>query len=410
VGGESWEVTTMQVDDSIGARIATERKLRGLTQQQLADRAHTSVSLLRKVEQGNRATSAALITSVAKALGVTQGKLTGQPFITGDRRIDAVHDLIADLRGEVVAYQLPPDDDLPPRPLEDLAATVRQVSRLRQHAHYTRLGAVLPEALRDLRAASFTVGDADREWVMGLLAETYDSARQFAYKLGYSDLATLLADRYAWAAAQSGDPLAVAVGDTMRAAELIAAGHWTGAERVMDSSMANLEPDLTRAGPEALAVYGYLHLEAALATARAGKTDATWAHHAEAVSVAERIGVDRDDYRLAFGPTNAAIWGTALGVELLDAPAALNRAAAVHITEDTPRERAGHHFIDLARARAMNGDNVGALEALMIARRIAPQQTRYHPLARDVMQALARTERRSTETLRGLAAWMGVQD
>ena len=42
----------MRDDESIGARIATERKLRGLTQHRLADRAHVSLSLLRAVEQG----------------------------------------------------------------------------------------------------------------------------------------------------------------------------------------------------------------------------------------------------------------------------------------------------------------------------------------------------------------------
>jgi hypothetical protein len=51
-----------------------------------------------------------------------------------------------------------------------------------------------------------------------------------------------------------------------------------------------------------------------------------------------------------------------------------------------------------------------ALTSMMTARSIAPQQTRYHPMARETVYALARAERRSTETLRGLAAWMGVQD
>jgi transcriptional regulator with XRE-family HTH domain len=401
----------VQADENIGARIAAERRLRGLTQLQLADRAHTSVSLLRKVEQGSRPATSALMTSVAKALGVPPSKLTGQPYFSGDRRIDAVHDFMADLRAEVVAYRLPPgDDELPARPVADLAATVRQVSRLRQHADYSRLGAVLPEALRELRSAAFAYSGPDREQVMRLFAETYDAARQFAYKLGYSDLASMLADRYEWAAAQAGDPLAVAVGDTMRAAELISAGQWDGAERVMTTSMAALEPDLRRAGPDTWAVFGYLHLEAALATARAGKADVTWAHHGEAIAIAERIGTDRDDYRLAFGPTNVAIWGTALGVELFDAPASLQRAHAVHVSADTPRERAGHHFIDLARAQLMNGDRAGVLDSLLTARRIAPQQTRYHPMARETVYALARAERRSSESLRGLAVWMGVPD
>jgi transcriptional regulator with XRE-family HTH domain len=55
----------MRDDDSIGARIATERKLRGLTQQQLADRGHVSLSLLRSVEQGTRGATSTVIGAVS---------------------------------------------------------------------------------------------------------------------------------------------------------------------------------------------------------------------------------------------------------------------------------------------------------------------------------------------------------
>ena len=58
----------MQDDESIGARIAVERKLRGLSQQRLADRAHVSLSLLRKVEQGSRPATYPLVSAVAGAL------------------------------------------------------------------------------------------------------------------------------------------------------------------------------------------------------------------------------------------------------------------------------------------------------------------------------------------------------
>jgi transcriptional regulator with XRE-family HTH domain len=407
---ETEEVCPMH-DESIGTRIATERKARGLTQLQLAERANISVSLLRKVEQGNRPASAVLMTSVARALGVVQAKLTGQPYYSGDRRLDMIHDLVDELRGEVVAYRLPPaDDDPPARPLPELAAAVTRVSQLRQRADFARLAVAVTNALRDLRTASYTYLEADREQVMGLLAETYISARLLAHKLGYADLASTLADRYEWAAWQSGDRLAVAIGDTMRARELVGAGQWSGAERVLTDSMKVLEPDLPDARPEVLSVYGYLHLEAALVAARAAHPERTWAHHTEATTVAQRIGDDRNDYRLAFGLTNVKIWGVALGVELQDAPAALHRAGDVHLTSATPRSRAGHHYIDLARAQLLNGNRPAVLESLLTARKIAPQQTRYHPMARETVYGLARAERRSSESLRGLAVWMGVPD
>jgi hypothetical protein len=149
---------------------------------------------------------------------------------------------------------------------------------------------------------------------------------------------------------------------------------------------------------------------AAYMSAHAGDEADTWSHHREAESLASRLGHDGDAYRLAFGPTNVAIWGTALGVELMDGGQAVERARQVRLTPKTPPERAGHHFIDLARGQLLNGHRAGVLDSLLTARQIAPQQTRYHPMAREAVYAPARAERRSSESLRGLAVWMGVPD
>jgi transcriptional regulator with XRE-family HTH domain len=392
-------------DEHIGARIAVKRKLHGLTQWHLADRAGVSVSLLRKVEQGNKPASPALVACVAKALHVDRTDLTGQPYRTGVRKEDAVHELVPDIRRELVAYRLPPDDDLPRPKLRQLRADVAEASQHRHRVDLFGLGARLPGVLRDLRAASFAYGGAFREQVMRLWAETYYGTRQFLFKLGHNDLAAQVADRYEWAAAQSGDPLAVALAGVFQAGELDGAGDWRSARAVMASTLAGLRPPT---GPEALSVLGFLHLMSAYMAAHAGDEADVWAHHAEAEQIADRLGADRDDYRLAFGPTNVAIWGTALGVELMDGATAIERSRRVRLTRNTPPERAGHHFIDLARGQLLFGDRRGAIASLHTARSIAPQQTRYSPEARDTVHALAAAERRSTDSLRGLAAWMGL--
>jgi transcriptional regulator with XRE-family HTH domain len=397
----------VQDDDSIGARIAAQRKLRGLTQEQLAHRAHVSLSLLRKVEQGSRQVTHQLVASVAAGLGVERNELTGQPYRSGDRTLDAVHDLIPELRRELVAYRLPPAADRQIPPLEALRTQVAEVSRARHNVDLAALGTALPSALGDLRAAAWGTTGPDRERLMRLLAEVYYAARQFVSKLGYPDLALLVADRYEWAAEQSGDPLAVALAGVFRAGELDAAADTRGARATMTATLDTIMP----ADDEGtLSVHGFLHLMSAYMSAHAGDADDTWSHWRAAEELATRLGHDRDAYRLAFGPTNVAIWGTALGVELMDGAKAVERAQHVRMTAQTPPERQGHHFIDLARGQLMNGDTAGALASMYTARRIAPQQTRYHPLARETVYALARAERRSTESLRGLAAWMGVPD
>lgn len=59
----------MDEDDTrIGAKIAVRRKVAGLTQRQLANRASVSLSLLTKVEIGDRVATPALLAAVARVL------------------------------------------------------------------------------------------------------------------------------------------------------------------------------------------------------------------------------------------------------------------------------------------------------------------------------------------------------
>ncbi|HEV2088995.1 MAG TPA: helix-turn-helix transcriptional regulator [Cryptosporangiaceae bacterium] len=396
------------MEDRIGDRIAVERKLRGLTQHQLADRAHVSLSLLRKVEQGSRPASPAVVSSVARALGLELARLTGQPYYSGNRRRDALHDLIPPLRRELGMYGLPPEEDAPPRTLADLEVRVSEASDLVQSVAYMCLGQVLPGLLADLRAAVASTTGETRTRVLVLLRETYDNAKRLAYDLGYADLGALAVSLEERAAEESGDPLEVALSRAVRAWTLTGSGAFTSAYRLLVDTADGLEPVTADGMPQAFSVWGFLHLQAALSAARSGDAPRTWDHYAAAQHASARLDGDRDDFRLSFGPTNTAVWGVGLAVELQDGPAAVARAGAVVIPQSLPKARAGHHYLDLARGHFYNGDPASALDSLVRALRIAPQQVRYNPMARETAMALARTERRSTESLRRVASWMGL--
>lgn len=392
----------------IGERVAEKRKLNGLTQVQLAPRAHVSLSLLRKVEQGSAPASPAFVSAVARALGVSVGDLLGQPIRPETPAEHQVFAVLPPLRQELAAYRLPPDDDVSARSIVELTAAVEHVSRLRHSVDLTRLSTELPGLLAELRAAAHTLTGTEQERVFGLLTEAYFAARTLAYKLGYTDLASMTVDRYDWAAAQSGDELAVLVGDYLRAGDLTCLADWSSAQRLLERSRSRLEPDLGRATAPTLSTWGSLHLKSGLAAARAGNRATADAHLAEARETAARIGVDRDDYRLCFGPTNVSIWSVALAVEASDGTEAIKRAKGFIPPPETPRERAGHHWIDLARGYLLHGDRERALSSLMTARRTAPQQTRYHPMVTETVRSLARTERRRSDTLSGFATWLGI--
>jgi transcriptional regulator with XRE-family HTH domain len=392
----------------VGGRVAEERKLAGLTQQQLATRANVSTSLIRAVEQGTRPASPAFVSAVSRALSVGVPDLLGQPYPRENYADHRLFATVPGLRREMAAYRLPPDESVRPRSLPELTTAVAEASRLRHDVNLASLGSRLPALLEELRAAVWMLDGDGRQRAYGLLAETYYAVDQVLSKLGHVDLASLAVDRYEWAAERSGDPLAVLVGHYRRAGELISAGDWDSAARFLESSRCSIEDQLGGADPVTLSVWGNLHLKSGLAAARAGRRQECYAHLDEARETARRIGTDRDDYRLFFGPTNVEIWSVGLAVEMCDGTEAVKRAEGVHFPAGTPRERVGHHHIDTARAWLLHGNRERALASLVTARHTAPQQTRYHPMVHETVRVLARQDRRRTDTVHGFAAWCGI--
>ncbi len=384
--------------------MATERKLVGLTQTQLAQRAHVSVSLVRSVEQERVPASPAFVAAVARALGRGTPELLGQPVgpATPDDR--QVHAIVPALRRELAAYLLPGDEGIEVRSIGELRRAVHEVSARRQSVDLVALGAELPGLLAELRA--FTTDAHDPREAYGLLALAYAAAGQVAYKLGYADLASVTTDRVEWAAARSEDPLAVAAADFYRAGELIGATDWYGALDYLEMARGRLEDQLDDEAGRAM--YGQLHLKSGLAAARAGDAIATDAHLGEAARFAAGVGEFRNDYDLSFNRHSVAIWSVGLAVELMDGTTAVTRAKGMAIPGGVSTERVGHHHIDLARGYLLHGDKNGAFESLLTARRIAPQQTKYHPQVHETARMLARTERRRNDALANFVTWLGV--
>ena len=292
--------------------------------------------------------------------------------------------------------------------MPELAAAVAHVSALRHSAALDAMGAALPGLLAELRAATYQHSGHDRDRVYGLLAEAYAAAGQVAWKLGYSDLSSLTTERVEWAARESGDPLAIAAGDFYRAGELIATAEWRGALAFLDNARDRITDHLHGDDEAAVAMHGVLHLKSGLAAARAGDTVTSDAHLAEARQAARHVTPGSDHYRLAFDVDSVNIWSVGLAVERRDGTEAVKRAENLRFAPTTPRERIGHHWIDLARGHQLHGDRERSLVALQLARQTSPQQTRYHPQVRETVVTLAEHDRRRSDSLAGFARWAGI--
>lgn len=54
------------------------------------------------------------------------------------------------------------------------------------------------------------------------------------------------------------------------------------------------------------------------------------------------------------------------------------------------------------------GRSEAALKSIVTARKLAPQQTRYHAGARETIRGLIHLSRRTPDSLDHLAAWVGL--
>ncbi|MGH4008627.1 MAG: helix-turn-helix domain-containing protein [Pseudonocardiaceae bacterium] len=388
---------------SIGRNLATVRKARGLSQQQLAERLHVSRSLVEKIEHGSRTATPALIEAAARVLGCSITDLSGQPYRGENHADEQAHATVGQIRRAISHHDLPPDLDTAPRPLFQLREDVRRVNRLRHHARLTAVGAMIPGLITELTAATHTTTGDQQAEAFALLVEAYAAANQVAYKLGYEDLSNQLVDRIRWAAGHTGDPLIGNLADWMYAGYLRTLGFYRPALGVLHNAWRTLDLSTGRMTPRQLSMYGSLHLQAAMVEARAGHPDDTRTHLTEAADAAGLLRVDTDHFQLAFGPSNTAIYRVATAVELGDGTRAVTEAATIRLPSSVPVERSAHHYLDLSRAWLWHGNREQALRSLLKAERLAPQQTRIHPMARETVRVLLRQDRRRSDSLSGLA-------
>ncbi|MBE1876702.1 helix-turn-helix domain-containing protein [Myceligenerans pegani] len=396
--------------EAVGSRIATYRKLAGYTQREFSDHAHLSLGAIRKVEQGERLPTYGFLNTAARTLAVSVEELTGQPY-RGRERADArVHAPIAAIRAIARTYDLPPEWRTAPRPLNLIARDVDQATTYRAAARYTALGEMLPALLEELTACVHQLDGKARRRAARLLASGYYMAYSLASRLGYVDLASLLEDRLQWASGMADDPLSVGLAQWTRANGFQIAKDYDAGLRLLERAYDQLQADVgdTPSGP-AVTLLGSIRLRQVTQASRARDEDATLHHLAEARRLAELVpdGVDRVHYHLTFGPVNTTVHEIAAQIELKHADIAAERARTLQLPASMPRTRRGHHLIDAARAFIAVGDRDAALDALQQARTVAPQQTRYHPMAREAVRVLASHNRKVGEDVRALAAWMG---
>ncbi|MFJ7247169.1 helix-turn-helix domain-containing protein [Kitasatospora sp. NPDC098652] len=390
------------ISEHTGERIAQYRKLRHLTQRELAARAHISYSMLTKVEQGAKPATPAVIAAVARALFVQTVDLTGQPYMT-ELQQDELDVLIQPIREALDLYDLGVDPEIIPRSVDELHSASEQLCAKVRETRIKDAARALPTLMIEATTAAHAA-PSEKAWQV--LASTYRTAYDITSKLGYSDLCVVALDRMAWASERASDPVVAGVRQYLRSLVYLRAGQYDIGKRLVGVGMGTLEQaDSSRIRDVAV---GQLHLGAAMLAARSGDGDTAAEHVAEAARIAEVTGEATRVHWLSFGPTNVAVHQVATLAEQYRYAEAVRAAEQVQIPAEWPASRAAAHVAEVARAQLWIGRSEASLKSLQHARELAPQQMRYHPMVRETVAGLLSARRSTPGTLANMAHWVGV--
>lgn len=389
-------------ENHTGARIREQRRLARLTQRRLAARLPYSYSLLNQVECGARPATADFVAAVARVLQIDVTVLTGQPYVTELQR-DRLAELVRPIRESLDLYDLGPNPDLTVRSADRLIAGADHLCAEVRATHLRSAARELPGLVAELTHSAWSTPSTE---LWQALASTYRTAHDISVKLGYYDLSSVALDRMAWAAERASDACLGAVRQYMRALVYFREGEYGIGQRLITSGHIVVgQAAKTR---EALAVTGQLHLGGSVIAARAADESGVGRHIAEANGIAKRIGDASEVHWLSFGPTNVALHKMSAAVEMRCYDDALKQARKIKLPSQLATSRRAHFLIDQARTEMETGHTEAALKSLVEARRLAPEQTRYHPAARDTITGLVHLSRRTPETLSHMAAWVGL--
>ncbi|MFJ6623421.1 helix-turn-helix domain-containing protein [Kitasatospora sp. NPDC091335] len=383
---------------ALGQQIETARHAATLTRRQVCAASGVSISMLRKVENGERRPSDAVLEALARAV-----RTSPEDLLDGPRRTDSrVHQAIPALRQVIAAYDLPADG--PVRPLRLLAADVETAVENRVEARYAHLVEQMPILLEELFRAADQARGREQEEVARLLALAVRSADAVAYKYGYHDLSGRLVELMRWASGSAGDPALDAAAAYVRTETHFAAGHLAAGLRSLRTAVDRMPaPSSERLAAAAAA----LHMRAAVVAGRMRQADDARLHLREAEVLAGRVPERLYD-GTAVGLDSLEVHRLAVAVELGepgDLQEAADAAARWAPPRDLPAERRSHYYIDLGRAQVRLGRPQHAVESLLVARQIAPQHVREHGQVRTELATMVRLTRGRDARVMALARW-----
>jgi hypothetical protein len=226
-------------------------------------------------------------------------------------------------------------------------------------------------------------------------------------QLAHEDLAHLALHGALTASERSGDQLLHAALQATRSWILSRQGLWSEAEHLAVSTAASIEPTLSTASVDHVAVWGDLLRYGAVALARSGRHSETTDVLGLMRAAAARMNGDQPTRYAsrAFGPTIVAMRGVDSAILAGKPRHALELAERIDHPENTPPGMHARYLLNVAWAQMTDWRSVEAVTTLRKAEDLAPQLLPHQTIARTIIAELL--PRRRKQRIPGLAALAG---
>lgn len=386
----------MQEGNTLGERLASVRKRRGLTQRELATASGLSVSLIKKLEQGERSdVRIETARKIAEALRVPTTMLISRRG-DGDEAYQDIAETWEPVRRALVGQVPLSDEQATPGGVRE--ALTELAPALTSH-HYTIVRNVLPALLRDADALDDDEREGQRIRADILTTTGYllTQTRQFAI----AELTLLRAIDAA------GDKLSAAAAADVLVWLYLRQGRLAEARETAVQWADDIEPRFSRATVHELILWGRFLLDITNAAVRDNRLGEAQDALQLAAAAAARIGREvqlHPHSQGVFGPVTVAYIRAESRV-LIDQP---DRCLA--IAESLPRQPPYpelvsrlRHRLDVANALAQTRRYPEAIAAIREIQIRAPEWLMEQRYARDILGEIIQRRRTLTPDMRELA-------
>lgn len=405
---------------AIGENLAALRRRRALTQEQLAEMAGVSVSVIRKLERNDRDSAAlATLRKLAEALDVTTVELF-QPTprfttVLGEDDRDDLYAIRRVLQPARLVGTDPvvtlADDDEPPT-LDAIRESVHEVNGLFRDSDYAGAVAALPTVIEHVRATARALDGSAADEAWGQLGQAYQTAAMVLIQLRRDDLAYHALGLAMEAGERIGDQVLMAAAVCSENWLLTRQARFDEAERAALASAEAIEPSFSRSPLWHVAVWGWLNLGAAAAATRNNRVDVA----EDALRRARAAAFVAAPYRspavahwTGLSPAVVTMRQVELAVVAGKVDQALERAQEVPSTA-TPRVTYQRFMLDVAAAKLERRQRDEALAILLDLQASVPGWLRHQRYARSLADRLVHSRARTIPApLRELADFLDVR-